>query len=148
MSSSAIPVPTDSLEESVGSSASLITLSDTDIEATTLPDVLPIAPEAEAIVVASPTGISPFLSEDNSVPDTKSEPLEDSSQEDALEPPEAIVARWRAAVMARSSSSSSSTSTPPTSLQIVPAVPRLPCRSAILVLPGQDPFWSTLPCPP
>ncbi|GKA94844.1 hypothetical protein Tco_0816882 [Tanacetum coccineum] len=116
MSSSAIPVPTDSSEESVGSSASLITLSDTDIEATTLLDVLPIASEAEAIVVASPTGISPFLSEDDFVPDTKSEPLEDSSQEDAPEPPEAIVARWRAAVMACSSSLSSSASTPPTSL--------------------------------
>nr|GEW48382.1 putative reverse transcriptase domain-containing protein [Tanacetum cinerariifolium] len=93
MSSSAIPVPTDSSKESVGSSASLVTLFDTDVEATTLPDVLPIAPKAKAIVVASPTGISPFLSEDDSMSDTKFEPLVDSSEEDAPEPHEAIVAR-------------------------------------------------------
>ncbi|GJY79180.1 hypothetical protein Tco_0484981 [Tanacetum coccineum] len=105
MSSSAILVPTDSLEESVGSFASLVILSDIDVEATTLPVVLSIASGAEAIVVALLTGNSPFLSEDDSVPETESEPLKDSSEEDAPEPHEAIVARRRAAVMARSSSS-------------------------------------------
>ncbi|GJX35258.1 hypothetical protein Tco_0246815 [Tanacetum coccineum] len=104
MSSYAIPV---SSEESVGSSTSLIILSDSDSEATTLPAALPIAPEAKATMVVSPAGIldsvlqsdsesdssedfpssdhalvapsiSPFLSE----PNYKSEPLEDPSEED------------------------------------------------------------------
>ncbi|GJY36012.1 hypothetical protein Tco_0421390 [Tanacetum coccineum] len=83
-------------------------------------------------------GISYFLFEDDSQSDFESEPLEDPSEEDAPEPYEATIARWRADVLSRSSSSSSSTSAPPVSLLIVPALPGLPRRHAILVLPGQE----------
>ncbi|GKE71331.1 hypothetical protein Tco_1529403, partial [Tanacetum coccineum] len=153
---------------SVGSSASLIILSDSDSEATTLPTALPIALEAEAATVASPAGvldltihldsesdpsedpsssdhalvapgISHFLFEDDSESDFESEPLEDPSEEDAPEPYEATIARWRADVLSCSSSSSSSSAfAPPVSFQIVPALPGLPRRPAILVLPGQE----------
>nr|GEW31409.1 hypothetical protein [Tanacetum cinerariifolium]GEW31412.1 hypothetical protein [Tanacetum cinerariifolium] len=77
--------------------------------------------------------------------DVEATTLLDSSEEDAPDPHEATVARWRAAVMAHSSSSSSySASTPPASLQIVPVVPGLPRLLAILVLPGQEiPFGRT-----
>ncbi|GJT47412.1 RNA-directed DNA polymerase, eukaryota, reverse transcriptase zinc-binding domain protein [Tanacetum coccineum] len=87
-------------------------------------------------------GISHFLFEDDFESDFEFEPLEDPSEEDAPDPYEATIARWRADVLSRSSSSSSSSSSsasvPPVSLLIVPALPGLPRRHAILVLPGQE----------
>ncbi|GKE83005.1 hypothetical protein Tco_1553005, partial [Tanacetum coccineum] len=150
MSSSTIPVSTDCSKESVGSSASLIILSDSDSEATTLPTALPICPRGgESDPSEDPSSsdhalvapdISHFLFEDDSESDFESEPLEDPSEKDAPEPYEATIARWRADVLSRSSpsSSSSSASAPPVSLQIVPALPSLPPW-------GGDSLRSTLP---
>ncbi|GKC29947.1 hypothetical protein Tco_1037241 [Tanacetum coccineum] len=51
-------IPFNSAGESVGSSPSLVILSDTEAEVMAVPAVLPeIAPEAEAAVVASPTAV-------------------------------------------------------------------------------------------
>ncbi|GKE80861.1 hypothetical protein Tco_1550861, partial [Tanacetum coccineum] len=87
-----------------------------------IPAVSPkIAPMIEATTIASPVGAL----------DLTSEPFEDSSEEDTLEPYEATIARWIATVASRSSSS---TSTPLASLQIIPVLPR---RPAIMVLPGR-----------
>ncbi|GKC34637.1 hypothetical protein Tco_1047021 [Tanacetum coccineum] len=58
MSSSTILVPSNSIGESVGSSISLVLLSDTKTELTIVPAVLPeITLEAEAGVVTSPAGV-------------------------------------------------------------------------------------------
>ncbi|GJS22609.1 hypothetical protein Tco_0451241 [Tanacetum coccineum] len=153
MPSSNIPVPTYSSDESIGSSVSLVILSNTEMEIT---DVLAVTLEVEAATIASHTDILDLTThfdtkfdppEDSSSSDHtlvapgvslfydyeldfESEPLEVPSKEDAPEPQEATVARWRAVVMARSSSSSF-VSTPPTSLYIVPALRglhRLPIR--------------------
>nr|GEU73898.1 putative reverse transcriptase domain-containing protein [Tanacetum cinerariifolium] len=51
---------------------------------------------------------------------------------------EVVVAQWRSKAESRSSSSSSLAFTPPAPYQVVPALPDLPCRSAFLVLPGQE----------
>ncbi|GJR68682.1 hypothetical protein Tco_0014747 [Tanacetum coccineum] len=168
MLASDILLPVYSSDKSVGSSISLVVLSDTETEMTVTPDDIPaiipkVSPEAEADIVTSPTGVLDltiyFDIESNPSEDSPSldhalvalgvssfffddhfefEPLEDSSKEDALEPHEATIAWWRAAVMARSSSSSSSfASTPPTSLWITPAPPRLPRLYVVFVLPGR-----------
>ncbi|GJR97247.1 hypothetical protein Tco_0269421 [Tanacetum coccineum] len=146
MPASDIPIPVYSSDESVGSSISLVILSNTETEMNVAPADIPavipeVAPEAEAAIITSPTGVldftihfdtksdppedspssdhalvtpsvSPLLSNDHS----KSELLEDSFEEDAPEPYEATIARWRATVASRSSSSSSSASIPSTSL--------------------------------
>ncbi|GKF69930.1 hypothetical protein Tco_0202987, partial [Tanacetum coccineum] len=62
-----ISISAGSSEESVGSSISLIILLDYDTETETLiipadihaiiPNFLPVAPEVEAVVVASPAGV-------------------------------------------------------------------------------------------
>ncbi|GJR07366.1 hypothetical protein Tco_0530350, partial [Tanacetum coccineum] len=110
-----IPVPAYSLDESVGSSISLIVLSDTETEMTV--DIPEIALEAEALL------------------SLRLLPLKDSSEEDTPEPYEATIARWRAFVASRSSSLAFA---PPASLQIVPTLPGLPRIPAILVLPRQE----------
>ncbi|GKD33354.1 hypothetical protein Tco_1248863 [Tanacetum coccineum] len=163
MPASDIPVPVYSSDESVGSSISLVILSNTETEMNVspadIPAVIPeVAPEVEAAIVTSPTSVLDFTiysdtksdpPEDSSLSDhalvapgvslflyddhSKSQPLEDSSKEDKPEPHEATVARWRATVASRSSSSAS---TPPTSLQIVPTPPGLPRLPAVLV--GQE----------
>ncbi|GJS74179.1 putative reverse transcriptase domain-containing protein [Tanacetum coccineum] len=68
----------------------------------------------------------------------------DSSDSDTFERPpsqdacEVTVARWRRRVATRSSPLSSPIhDSPPILSQILPAPPRLPCRPAVLVLPGQ-----------
>ncbi|GJW66998.1 hypothetical protein Tco_0121422 [Tanacetum coccineum] len=112
-------LPPDSIESPIA----LVILSDTEF------DPSKDSPSSDHALVAP--AVSPFLSDDHS----EFEPLEDLSEKDAPEPHEAIVARWRADVVACSSSSAS---TPPTSFQLVPASPSLPRRPAILVRPGQE----------
>ncbi|GKE43282.1 hypothetical protein Tco_1470566 [Tanacetum coccineum] len=113
--------PAISLDESIESPILLVILSDTES------DPSEDSPSSDHALV-SPS-VSPFLFDDR----FESEPLEDSFEDDAPEPHEAIVARWRAAVMEHSLSSSSSASTPPASFQLVPASPSLPRRPTILV---------------
>ncbi|GKD65539.1 hypothetical protein Tco_1307647 [Tanacetum coccineum] len=115
--------PAISSDESIESPIPLVILSDTEF------DPSKDSPSSDHALVAP--AISPFLSDDHS----EFEPLEDLSEKDAPEPYEAIVARWRADVVACSSSSAS---TPPTSFQIVPALPGLPRLPAVLVLSGQE----------
>ncbi|GJX94494.1 hypothetical protein Tco_0349080 [Tanacetum coccineum] len=81
-------IPAYSSSESVGSSISLVVLSDSETEMTValayIPAVSPkIAPMIEATTIASPVGAL----------DLTSEPLEDSSEEDTPEPYEATIAR-------------------------------------------------------
>nr|GEV65890.1 hypothetical protein [Tanacetum cinerariifolium] len=165
MSPFIIPVSDDSTNESIGSFAFLIILSDTDYEAA-IPTTLPIALKAKATVVVLPARvrdmvihpalefdtykdllsfdhapvapiISPTSHEDHYELDFDSESSEDSSKDDAPEPYKATIACWRTDVLSHSSSSLSTAPTPSTPLQIVLAVPVLPRRPAILVLPRQ-----------
>ncbi|GJW22297.1 hypothetical protein Tco_0032919 [Tanacetum coccineum] len=76
--------PAISSDESIESPIPLVILS--DIESDPCKDSL----SSDHALVAP--GVSPFLSDDHS----ESEPLEDSSAEDALEPHKATIARWRA----------------------------------------------------
>ncbi|GJT34249.1 hypothetical protein Tco_0924668 [Tanacetum coccineum] len=112
--------PAISSDESIESPILLVILSDTES------DPSKDSPSSDHALVAP--DVSPFLSDDHS----ESEPLEDSSEEDAPKPYEATVSCWRAAVMTHSSSSSSSASTPLASFQLVLASPSLPRR------PGQE----------
>ncbi|GJW48465.1 hypothetical protein Tco_0080111 [Tanacetum coccineum] len=145
MPSSAIPVFVDSTEESVGSSVSLIILSDPDSE----------APPSHVHHVVADHESDPY-EEDPSEDDPSETAYPLSTQ--AIPPPkpyEATIARWRAVVLSCSSSSTVPTPSiqiaiaPPAPLPIVPVSPVLPLRPTILVLPGQDiPFgqpYRTLP---
>ncbi|GKC24739.1 hypothetical protein Tco_1026889, partial [Tanacetum coccineum] len=141
MSAPVIPIFDDSSEESVGSSASFIVLSDSDHEAAVILTVLHVAPKTDPSedppsldhALVAPV-ISPFLFDDHSKPDSESEPFKDSSQGDASETPlspepyEATITRWRIGmatggvlvypyrwrnvVLSHSSSSSGSSSSP------------------------------------
>nr|GEW48276.1 hypothetical protein [Tanacetum cinerariifolium] len=118
MPASDILVPVYSSKESVGSSISLVILSDTETETTIaladVPTVIPeVALEAKAAIVTSPTNVLDLTIHSNT----------------------------EANVASHSSSSSSSTSTPPASLQIVCAPPGLPHLPVVLVLPGQEIPW-------
>ncbi|GKA66571.1 hypothetical protein Tco_0766379 [Tanacetum coccineum] len=135
-------IPAYSSSESVGSSISLVVLSDSKIEMTValayIPVVSPkIAPVVEATTIASPVGTLDLTvhldseSDPSEDPPSSDHPLEDSSEKDTPEQYKATIARWIATVASRSSSSAS---TPLASLQIVPALPR---RLAIMVLPGR-----------
>ncbi|GJT33740.1 hypothetical protein Tco_0924159 [Tanacetum coccineum] len=87
-------------------------------------------------VVSTLPHTSLFLYTDSSDSDTTERPP-------SQEPYEVTVARWRSRVAARSSPPSSPTHDPsptdvtPPTRHILPAPPGLPCRPAILVLPGQ-----------
>ncbi|GKC97929.1 hypothetical protein Tco_1168204, partial [Tanacetum coccineum] len=130
-------------DESVGSSISLIILSDSEPAAISpviradipeIPAILPVSLEAEAAVVASPAwhapvalAFSPFLSFDQPKLDSESELTKDAFESFASERPlspdsyEAVVTRWRSKVATRSSSlsgSSSLSSTPIPSTKI------------------------------
>nr|GEX15386.1 reverse transcriptase domain-containing protein [Tanacetum cinerariifolium] len=119
MPASDILVPVYSLEESVGSSISLVILSDTETVMTVAPADIPavileVSQEAEAAIFASPTGVLYMAIHSN----TESDPFEDSPSsdhelEDAPELYKATISRERAAVMAHSSSSD-----PPSSFQL------------------------------
>nr|GEW14242.1 hypothetical protein [Tanacetum cinerariifolium] len=128
-------IPAYSSGESVGSSISLVVLSDSETGITVASPAgaldmiahlnsksgsLEDPPSSDHAPVAP--DILPFLSDDH----TESEPLEDSSEKDAPEPHKATIARWRAIVASRSLSLSSSASTPPASLPIVHALLGLP----------------------
>ncbi|GJQ94192.1 putative reverse transcriptase domain-containing protein [Tanacetum coccineum] len=106
MSSSTIHVSTDSSEDSVGSSASLIILSNSDSEATTLPTALPIDGEVEATDPPSAdlAPVAPIIdhaslknhSEPDFEPDFESKPFKDSFEGDVPDPYKATITRWRA----------------------------------------------------
>ncbi|GJY20789.1 putative reverse transcriptase domain-containing protein [Tanacetum coccineum] len=155
MSAPVIPISADSSKESVGSSASFIVLSDSDLEAAVILTVLHVAlkdpPSLDHALVAPV--ISPFLFDDHSKPDSESEPFKDSSQGDASETPlspepyEATITwwrirmatggvlvypyRWRNVVLSHSSSSSGSSSSPsiPISSIEITTTPALPTPS-------------------
>ncbi|GJT58601.1 hypothetical protein Tco_1002134 [Tanacetum coccineum] len=79
MSHSTIPIPSDSVRESVGSSPSLAILSDTKAEVMTIPVVLPkIAPEVAAVVIVSLLTATPDLAieSDPEVEPSKAPPSE------------------------------------------------------------------------
>ncbi|GKA23698.1 hypothetical protein Tco_0709731 [Tanacetum coccineum] len=73
MSLSTILISSESMDESVRSSASYVILSDSKAAVPTIPAIAPkIAPEAETTVVAPPTTILDLLLES----DSETEPLE------------------------------------------------------------------------
>ncbi|GJT01202.1 hypothetical protein Tco_0822371 [Tanacetum coccineum] len=156
---SVISISSDSFEESVGSSTSRVILFGMILSvipfdvSTIITDV----PEVATAVVALLAGVLDLdthsTSETDSFEDPSSlvhalvapvtspflftdscEPSRDFSNSDSFERPispelhEVAVARWRSKVEACSSSSF----TPPAPCQTVPALPDLPCRSAIL----------------
>ncbi|GJS00252.1 hypothetical protein Tco_0316760 [Tanacetum coccineum] len=127
MSSSAIPVSADSTEESVGSSASLIILFDSDSEAPPLPVVPP--PEPYEATIARWRVVVLSRSSSSSTAPTPSTQITTTP---TVPTPSIQIA-----------------TTPPAPLSIVPGSPVLPCRPAILVLPAQEiPFgrpYCTLP---
>ncbi|GJZ54938.1 putative reverse transcriptase domain-containing protein [Tanacetum coccineum] len=144
MAFSVISISSDSSNESVGRSTARVILFGT-IPAT-IPSIAPttdlpiihddtpliptdtptMSPNIPTIPYVAPTiqYTSPFIDTDSS----NSDILERPPSQDLYE---VIVAQWRGQVAARSS--------PPSSPihQILPAPPSLPCRPAILVLPGQ-----------
>ncbi|GJX67782.1 hypothetical protein Tco_0303509 [Tanacetum coccineum] len=99
------------------------------------PVILPVAPEVEATRVASPVGVLDLITYS-------------SSDSDSSEDPHALEhapTRWRSRVALRSSSPSSPTHdlspvvvASPTPFRIVPALPRVPRRPTILVLPDHS----------
>ncbi|GJX09424.1 hypothetical protein Tco_0199283 [Tanacetum coccineum] len=128
MVASVILIPSDSLEESVGSSTSQVILF------STIPTVIPadvptIAPGVleVAVVVALPAGVLNLDIYATSETNSSSKVALHSSSFDTSSP---------------SSPSThvlpSTTNAPPASLQIVPAPSGIPRRPAILVLPGQE----------
>ncbi|GJZ32340.1 hypothetical protein Tco_0577776 [Tanacetum coccineum] len=116
----------DSSDESVGSSPSRIILFGiilAEIHVKT-PTILPVVPTLPHVL--------PFLCTDSlKIPSGSSE------RPPSQDPYEVTVARWRSIVTARSLLPSSPTQDlPPTLSQILPAPPGLPCRPAVLILPG------------
>ncbi|GKB94334.1 hypothetical protein Tco_0980471 [Tanacetum coccineum] len=113
---SVIPISSDSSKESVGPSTARVILFGT----------IPTT-----ISSTAPTSDSPVIHNDTPLIPTNTPTIL------PIDPYEVTATRWRSRVAARSSPPSSPThDLPPTLRQILPALPRLPYRPAVLVLPG------------
>nr|GFB09412.1 hypothetical protein [Tanacetum cinerariifolium] len=125
MAAPVILISLDSSDESVGSSTSRVILFGTilaEIPAET-PMIPPVALEVEATRVASPAGVLDLITYS-------------SIDSDSSEVPPAP--RIRVALCSSSETSYPTHDLPPAVRQIVPALPGVPRRPAILVLPGQE----------